>query len=151
MDILSATFKEQQAHFSLSTRTFFWCTKALPSQFFFCYLSNHTCRESTERRTKPNCRRCGDRRCLFGFTFFCCEVACGIAPACSGGVVCGWGGAPRGEWGTREWREGQSSDPAWTAGQGADVLGWGCLPSARQRAKNVKIKTKSEKYVLKLH
>lgn len=69
---------------------------------------------------------------LTGFTFFGCEVACGISPACSGGVVCGWGEAPRGEWGTREWRGERRSNPAWTAGPGADVSGWGCLPSARQ-------------------
>lgn len=68
--------------------------------------------------------------CSTGFTFVCYEVACGIALACSGGVVCGWGGAPRDEWGTRELRGGRSSDPAWTAGRGADVSGWGCLPSA---------------------
>lgn len=31
-----------------------------------------------------------------------CEEACGISLACSGGVVCDWEAAPRGEWGRKE-------------------------------------------------
>lgn len=51
----------------------------------------------------------------FFFTFFDCEEACGISPACNGGVVCGWEEAPRDEWERRESRAGRSLNPTWTA------------------------------------
>lgn len=81
-------------------------------------------------------------------------MACGISPACSGGVVCGWGGAPRDEWGTRESRGERSSNPAWTAGRGVDVSGLGCLPSARQGVKKCdkdQKKLEEVKYVWKMN
>lgn len=66
------------------------------------------------------------------FTCVCFEEACGISLACSGGVVCDWEEAPRGEWERRESREGRSLDPTWTAGRDAAFSGSGCLPSAQR-------------------
>lgn len=57
-----------------------------------------------------------------------CEQACGISLACSGGVVCDWEAAPRGEWERKESREGQNLDPTWSAGKDAAFSGLGCLP-----------------------
>lgn len=61
-----------------------------------------------------------------------CEEACGISLACSGGVVCDWEAAPRGEWERKELRVGRSLDLTWTAGKDAAFSGLGCLPSARR-------------------
>lgn len=56
------------------------------------------------------------------------EGVCGIALACSEGVVCDSAAAPRGEWERKELRVGRSLNLTWTAGKDAAFLGLGCLP-----------------------
>lgn len=58
-----------------------------------------------------------------------CEQGCDISLACSEGVVCGWGEAPRVGWERRGSMEGRYSDLTWAVAKDAAFLGLGCLPS----------------------
>lgn len=78
------------------------------------------------------------------------EGVCGIALACSEGVVCDSAAAPRGEWERKELRVGRSLNLTWTAGKDAAFLGLGCLPSGHrgeggEETTNVRLEGKKKK------